>query len=463
MADLAERTLPLTFDDALHLVRRTTFHPTFQLVGSITGKTPAQAVDILLDMGTAPTPPDWATVAPDPGTPFVDIARRWPEVQTWWMRHVLTMPSLRERLTLFWHNVTTSDYVTVYYGQYIVRQHELLRTHAYGPFATLCENVVGDPAMLIYLNGNQSVKGNPNENFAREFFELFTLGVGNYTEYDIVEAARAFTGWRISGMNGVYNAQLADAGTKTILGETGPWGYRDVVRITLMKPACARFIAGKLYRAYVQSAPDTAVVDAMAQALLDTQYDIRAVLRSVLVSTHFYDASIRGALIKSPAELVIGLAALLNATKVDPAYAVASMARLAQEPFYPPTVEGWKGHHAWITSSTFPQRQRFGENLVAGRKTDGLPLMDNAGQTLAVDVVAFAKQFPDNGDAMKLVASIVGLLLPVPATQPQLDVLLDIMLAGAPVYEWDIDAPGSVVRLRSLLQAIVRMPEFQLM
>lgn len=230
-----------------------------------------------------------------------------------------------------------------------------------------------------------------------------------------------------------------------------------------MKPACARFIAGKLYRAYVQSTPDTAVVDAMAQALLDTQYDIRAVVRSVLVSTHFYDASIRGALIKSPAELVIGLAALLNATKVDPAYAVASMARLAQEPFYPPTVEGWKGHHAWITSSTFPQRQRFGENLVDGRKTDGLPLMDNAGQTLAVDVVAFAKQFPDNGDAMKLVASIVGLLLPVPATQQQLDVLLDIMLAGAPVYEWDIDAPGSVVRLRSLLQAIVRMPEFQLM
>jgi len=161
--------------------------------------------------------------------------------------------------------------------------------------------------------------------------------------------------------------------------------------------------------------------------------------------------------------MVVGLASVLGARGVQPAYAVATMTKLTQEPFYPPTVEGWKGHHAWITSSTFPQRQRFAEAFIDGRQAgSSAKLLDADGKSLTPDVVAMAKQLPDADDAVKLVANMASLMLAVPVTKKQLDVLLDIMLAGAQVYEWNINSPSATQRIKFLLQAIVRMPEYQL-
>jgi hypothetical protein len=198
--------------------------------------------------------------------------------------------------------------------------------------------------------------------------------------------------------------------------------------------------------------------------LRNSNYNVRTVLQILLSSEYFYDVKLRGALIKSPLELVVGISSVLGATTVNRAYVGQVMTRLTQEPFYPPTVEGWKGHHAWITSSTFPQRQRFGESFVDGRQIgSSTKLVDEAGKALVPDVIAFMKQLPDANDAEKIVANVAAVLLPMPITKQQHDVLLEIMLAGAQKYEWDINAPSAVQRARFLIQAIVRMPEFQLM
>lgn len=463
MIDLSPRTGPLSVDDAMHLIRRTTLHPTWAAATAIVGKTPGEAVNALIDaVEPPPTPPSWAGTPPE-FNDFAAAARLWPELQEWWMNRAITLPSLRERLVMLWQNTFSTDYITVYAGQWMVKQSQTIRAQAFD-FKALATSMVSDPAMLRYLSGDQSIKGNPNENFAREWFELFTLGVGNYTERDVVEASRAFTGWRISGNDGVYNRGLADLGEKTILGQTGAWEWGDVVRITFEQDACARWVARKLLMTFVEFAPSMEDIQAVATLVKQHSYDLKPVLRTLLVSNHFFNPALRGALIKSPADLVVGLASVLQATNVDRMYAISSMTKLTQEPYYPPTVEGWKGHHAWITSSTFPQRQRYAESFIDGRQTgSSSKLMDTAGAPLTPDVVALIRSLPNNDDAVKVVENVTKLLLPIPTTQEQRDVLLEIMLAGAQVYEWDINAQSAVQRVKFLLQAIVRMPEFQLM
>ncbi|MEY2719834.1 MAG: hypothetical protein RLZZ273_1200 [Bacteroidota bacterium] len=463
MENLEVRTSPLTIDDALHLLRRATFHPTYQAAKALVGLAPSEAVSRLLSTPVAPLADlPWATTAPN-YQDFAANARLWPEMQQWWMQRVLSVPHVHEKLIVFWHNVFTSDYIRVYIAQWMVNQHKLIRSNATN-YAVLAEKIVGDPAMLRYLDGELNVKGRPNENFAREWFELFTLGIGNYTEQDIQDAARAFTGWRINGVQGVYSKQLADTDTKTILGKTGQWDWKDVVRITLESDVCARYIAKRIVKQFVEFYPTDDTITNVQQIVRSANYDMVAILQRLLSSEYFYTMSVRGALIKSPAELVVGLAASIGALRVQPSYCVASMTKLTQEPFYPPTVEGWKGHHAWITSSTFPQRQRFAEAFIDGRQAgSSAKLLDAEGKNFTPDVVAMVLQLPDADDAAKLVAHVASLMLAVPVTQKQLSVLLEIMLAGAQVYEWNVNSPSAPQRIKFLLQAIVRMPEYQLM
>lgn len=461
---LSARTQPLSYADALHLLRRATLHPTYDGAMALVGKTPTEAARTLLSRGADPVLPSWANTAPDPNITFADAARLWPEMQQWWASQLLTDVSVRERMVLFWHNHFTSDYITVYYGQFSIRQNALLRTYALGDFAEFAKKIVGDPAMLIFLNGNLSVKGNPNENFAREWFELFSLGVGNYTEHDIVEAARAFTGWRITGLQGTYNAQLSDLSEKTIFGQSGKWTYEDVVTLTLAQPACATYLAKKLLRAFVQYYPDDATIAAVAQEITKNAFTFKPVIETILSSELFYDTTVRGALIKSPADLVIGLATSLNYTTLQRDYVISAMAKINQELFYPPTVEGWKGHHAWITSSTFPSRQRFGENFVSGKMTDGTQIKDTTAKAITPDLQALVRQIcatPD--DPTAVVSALTTYFLPVSMTAEQLAVLKEILLQSRPDYEWKIDASFAPTYLRLFLQAIVRMPEFQLM
>ena len=461
MVDLSPRTAALSIDDALHLVRRATFHPNWQLANGLVGKTPVEAMVQLMGLNPAIPLPDWADDPPQFPT-FADAARLWPELQSWWIGHCLANTSMRERVMGMWHNHFTSDYITVYYGMWMTTQSTLMRNNVYS-FRDIALGIVGDPAMLTYLNGNLSIKGNPNENFGREWFELFALGIGNYTENDIVEAARAFTGWSISNLSGVYNRQLADLNEKTILGQTGNWEYTDVVRITLEQPACARFIAKKILKTFVEYYPTDETVEQVAVLIRTNNYNLQPVFAQLFSSVYFYSTPLRGALIKSPMELVLGLAAVVGAQALDPTYAIAMMSNLQQVPFYPQNVEGWKGHRLWINSTLFPTRQRFAESFVDGREA-GSPnkLRNSSGTPITIDLVAVAKQLPDNNDAVKLVENMTKLLLPISTSAEQRAVLLDIMMAGAPAYTWDIDSGTSASRLKLLMQSIVRMPEFQL-
>lgn len=463
MIDLSPHLTPLTFGDAAHLLRRTTLNPSWDQISRCVGRTASAVVsEMLAAKEPAPAEPSWANDPPE-FTDFGTAAKLWPELQQWWADVAIRRASLRERMVMLWHNTFTTDYITAYYAQWMVGQGRLLRANAYD-FRALATGIIADPAMLRYLNGDQSIKGNPNENFAREWFELFTLGVGNYTERDIVEASRAFTGWRISGLKGTYTRGLADLGEKTILGQTGPWEWSDVVRITLDNPACARWVSAKLLRTFVTYYPSPEDIEALAVLVRANNYDLSKVLSILLTSTGFFDVSIRGSLIKSPADLILGLASICGAQAIERAYIVASMTRLSQEPFYPPTVQGWQGHHSWITTSTFPLRQRFAESFIDGKQSGvATRLLDTAGKTLTPDVVAVVRSLPNPQDAVKVVEHIAALMLPVPTTQQQRDVLLEIMLAGAQVYEWDVNAPSAVQRVKFLMQAIVRMPEYQLM
>ncbi len=459
--DLSPYTTPLTLQDAYHLVRRATFHPSFSAASALVGKGAGQAVQQLLAVEPPVSLPSWANDPPaltqETGPPL------WTELQQWWVGQTLQHSAALEVMVAMWHNHFTSDYLTVYASQWMVKQSMLLRTNAWN-FKALGENIVGDPAMLRYLNGNQSIKGNPNENFAREWFELFALGIGNYTEFDIVEAARAFTGWRIVGKDSEYSRQLADLGNKTIFGQTGPWEYGDVIRLTLEQEACSRFIATRLIRTFVEFYPSAEAIDAVAAEIRANNYQLQPVLQKLLSSVYFYQTTVRGALIKSPLQLAVGLAAVTQTTNVHPLFVVRSMIDLTMTPFFPPTVEGWKGHHAWINSSTFPNRQRFGESYIDGRMAGtSTKLTTRDGADLVIDLVNVVRQLPDHDNAQAVVDHVCELLLPVQTSTEQKAVLLDIMMAGLPASYWDIDGPTANSRLRLLFQSIVRMPEYQLM
>jgi uncharacterized protein (DUF1800 family) len=464
MSVLTPRSSPLTRSDAYHLLRRATYLASPERAAALVGKSPSEAFETLVSPPNDGTLPSWSSTAPT-NDDFAVVASRWPELQRWWTgRIVADDGGLREKMTLFWHNVFTCDYITVYFPQFNVVQSRTIRSLALESYKELSRAMVGDPAMLVYLNGNQSIKGNPNENFAREWFELFSLGIGNYTEQDIVEAARAFTGWSISGLTGRHNPQLSDTSEKTILGRTGNWTWRDVVDITLEQPACARFLARKLWRTFVENDPDTQTIEAVAERIRASNYVMLPVLREIMTSEAFYDSRVRGALIKSPIELITGLMATFGAKDVARAQIVEGATRLEQQLYYPPTVEGWKGHHAWISSSTYPLRQRIGQSFIEARTADGRPIRTESNTDLSIDVMDFVRSFPGSATARGFVRDATAALLAIAISEEQENVLVEIVMRGLDenLY-WNLEDPAMPGGIRNFLAAVVRMPEYQLL
>ena len=293
-------------------------------------------------------------------------AERAIELKNWWVTEMLTTPSpLTERMTLFWHNHFTSGLQKVRSGTLMYRQNVLLRRHALGNFAQLLHAVSKDPAMLVYLDSATNRRGQPNENFAREVMELFTLGEGSYSEADIREAARAFTGWSIDRETGEYlwRPFAHDGGIKTVLGQSGPLSGDDVLDILLARPQTAEFVVKKLWREFVSPEPDASEVRKIAAALRNSGYDIKTALRALLTSDAFYAAQNRGALVKSPVDLVIGTMRQFDVGYSDPLPLTLLLRSLGQDLFAPPNVKGWPGGDAWINSTTLLARKQFLERL----------------------------------------------------------------------------------------------------
>jgi uncharacterized protein (DUF1800 family) len=268
-------------------------------------------------------------------------------------------------MTLFWHNHFVSSQQKVRSPQLMYRQNALLRRHALGSFRDMLHAVARDPAMVIYLDSANNRKGSPNENFAREVMELFTLGEGNYTEADVKEAARAFTGWSIDIDTGefLFRPAAHDDGVKTVLGRTGALQGDAVLDILLEQPQTGEFVAAKLWREFVSRNPDPAEVKRVGRVFRDSGYDIRAALRAVLVSDAFYAPQNRAALIKSPVDLVVGTLRQFGFKTGEVMPFVFTANQLGQSLFAPPNVKGWPGGEAWINSTTLLGRKAFLERL----------------------------------------------------------------------------------------------------
>ena len=299
------------------------------------------------------------------------------ELRRWWVGLMIDTPTpLREKLVLLWHSHFASRHRNVRDTYLMYQQNQMFREHAAGNFGKLAKAVVHDPAMLKFLNNDQNFKRKPNENLAREFMELFTLGEGNYSENDIKQGAKALTGYHVEDNDFVFNENRHDDSKKTVLGETGNMDGDDFVDVLLDQPACPRYIALKLYRHFVADVPDyldevpkenREVVERLALMLKKNGYKIGPVLKRVFKSEHFYDEQIVGKKIKSPTQLVIGTARSLGTPTRSTGTLSDGLSAMGQELFDPPSVAGWCGGRSWINTSTLFTRQNVCTYLITGK------------------------------------------------------------------------------------------------
>ncbi len=374
---------PIGYDGARHLLNRTGFGATDAEVRDFAALERGEAVERILAATRREatlTPPAFAS---EPFKPFVPLARLSADerareqrrlqdeafaLREWWVREMLATPSpLTERMTLFWHGHFATSQQKVRSAQLMYRQNALLRREALGNFASLLHAIARDPAMLIYLDNAGSRKQAPNENFAREVMELFTLGEGHYGERDVKEAARAFTGWSLDRERGTFVQRAAwhDPDEKTVLGRAGYLDGKDVLDILLARPETAEFIASKLWKEFVSPAPDAKEVKRLAGIFRGARYDLKPLMQAMLVEDAFWAGENRGVLVKSPVELVVGTLRMFHVQPIDLRPAVIACATLGQNPFAPPNVKGWPGGEAWINSATLLARKQLVERLLA--------------------------------------------------------------------------------------------------
>src|SRR2546423_7712682 len=367
---------------AAHLLRRAGFGASSAELDRYAAMTTTAAIQSVLNYGqTSNTKLEAALPALDPsaGRGAAAVAA----IQGWWLqRMVETAHPLEEKMTLFWHGLLTSGLDKAGPAQMFI-QNQLFRKMALANFDDLLKAVSKDPAMMIYLDTETNRKGKPNENYARELMELFTTGIGHYTECDVRESARAFTGWTLRGAGqlrqttqSTFVARLHDETPKTFLGRTGNFSGDDIVEMLVPLRATAERLSARLFSFFVYPNPEREIVAHLADTFQRNRYNVGAVVREIFGLDAFYSDKAYRALVKSPAELV---AQSLKATGADgSAYRAAgvAMAPMGQALFYPPNVAGWPGGTSWINSSTLLSRINF-TNAAANRMRASLP-----GQTL---------------------------------------------------------------------------------
>ena len=379
-------------ETAAHLLNRAAFGGTPSEIGSARkkglGTMVRELVDVRSEAANVP-PPAWAhprniremrmeiKSAKDRGENFQEKAHQLRtmegeeilDLRHWWLDRMMNGPApLLEKMTLFWHGHFATSVQKVRDGYFMWRQNDTLRRNALGNFGTLVKKISRDPAMMIYLDLQQSRKEHPNENWARELMELFTVGIGNYTEPDIRESARAFTGYRIDMTTQRFRFApfQQDLGPKTFMGKTGPHNGDDIIDILIMQPACAQFIGRKLWRYFVEDDPSPQVVDVVAKRIRTHNYQIQPILREIFSSEEFYSERAMRPQIKSPIQYIVQTSRLLDTQLPSPIVAQNAMRQMGQILFAPPNVKGWDGGRAWISTSTLLFRYNFTNYLING-------------------------------------------------------------------------------------------------
>ncbi len=301
-------------------------------------------------------------------------------LQIWWLERMLasspfheTCRPLEERLTLFWHSHFASSFEEKIERVFpLWRQNQTFRELAVQPFVDQLNAVIRDPAMLVWLDNASSHRGNPNENFARELMELFSTGVGPYSEKDVKELARALTGYGVDRdtWTFVFRADAHDPAEKTFFGQTGPFDGSDAALVLCEQPATARFLAGKLLREFVTASPGGDLVEAVAAHYRSGGYNLRETLRMIFSSREFYAPSSRACVIKGPVVLTVGALKSMRTPLPAAGVILGSLAVMGQRLFFPPDVNGWPGGEAWINSNTLLVRYNFSNYLLHGVSPD---------------------------------------------------------------------------------------------
>jgi uncharacterized protein (DUF1800 family) len=441
-------------DAARHILARTIFGYNKMDVDFALSITLDDFIDnYLLADRPEPAPPGfWVT---DPTNE--NSTERTRELIYWWYNLMITQGySIRERMVLFWHNHFVSEVSKVGLPQRMYWQNKLFRDNAIGNIREFTKQVTVDPAMLIYLDGISNRRGAPNENYARELMELFTLGIGNYTEVDIREAAKALTGWRVNGLTAYFTESRFDNGEKTIFGQTGNFNHIDVVNIIFQQPAAANYICRCLYHEFMHVAHDEDSINTMAEILRENTWELKPVLSTLLKSVMFHTDEVRGAKIKSPVDLLVGVMRQFNVITPDYPYMRTVASQLRQELLSPPNVSGWDGDKLWINTTTLPARQVFTDAIINGRKPNGGSL------PFQINFVDYVRTFSSSEDAVQLIEDLAKVFLQYPLSQNRKEYLLNTLLDGAEVYDWSTTDPQAENRLKMFFKALMRLSEYQL-
>ena len=314
------------------------------------------------------------------------------EGQGWWFGRLMkSQAPLREKMVLFWHDHFATSIQKVKQPALLLKQNQLFREHAFGDFKALTHAMLKDPAMMLYLDTQASVKGKPNENFAREVMELFTLGEGNYTEDDIKEAARAFTGYRFDRRQGkvIHVSRQWDDGTKTVFGKSGNFDGDQVIDILFEQQAAAEYLPTKLWRYFVEDEPPAAITKRLAKTFRDGGFKIEPVLREIFHSRAFYDNTVVRNQIKSPVQFLVQMARELELDQLATGHSTVAQVQLGQVLFMPPNVAGWDWGKAWINTNTLLSRYNIAGLVTKGSASTGPE--DTGGDDMMMEMAKQAK------------------------------------------------------------------------
>ncbi|GGK31652.1 hypothetical protein GCM10008955_26840 [Deinococcus malanensis] len=388
---LSPHTRPLNAEDAAHFLRRTAFGATDEQIRALVGKDARTIAREALTFSTeaAPDNPFNPAQGATPGA-MIQLTRGQ------WLYELLYSPQpLREKLALTWSNHFVIGTDKVRNQPSLAAYLALLRQHAATDrFEAFTLAVAQSPAMLRYLDNDQNRRGKPNENFSRELLELFTTGIGHYTEDDVREGARALSGWTFTGGRGnqryleaaqfVFNPRQHDAGQKTYLGRSGRLGGEDVVHLAANHPQTATFVSRKLHRAFVNDTPDTQAVAGSAETWRRTSGNVRAVLEELLSSAVFYAPTHRASIIRSPVEFLAGAVRSLGSPRLGPKQLLnlaQTAGKMGQLLLLPDTVKGWDGGREWINDTTLLTRMQVAASLTLGGNA---PKLETAPTPLAL-------------------------------------------------------------------------------
>lgn len=364
----------------------------------------------------------------------------------------------REKMVLFWHNHFVTEIGKYEHAPIAYRYLTTLRYNALRNFKSFVHAIGLDDAMLYYLDGVENRVGNPNENYARELLELFTMGIGNYTEDDIREISRALTGhwFNYETLHAVFAPSLYDAGSKEFFGRTGNFDYNQTIDIIFEERTneIAQFICTKLYKYFVHDVPNQTIIDGLASTFIANEFEITPVLKQLLKSEHFFDDEIIGSKIKSPIDYMLGMqletgvdvqGAILN-------YQPYQLFTLGQFLLNPVNVAGWPGYRSWISTTTLPKRWEY--TLINLYHED---------QNYRVQPIAIAQKMSNPNDPYQLANDLAEYMIGVDLPDQEREQLPSVLLGGIPDYEWNINISGANWRILALMAHIRQLPEYQLM